>query len=291
MGINDLNTTFAPLRNSTNFKANNDKTTKTPEQDKKDTKKKVLVSAAAIGTATLAAVYGVKKYNVMNIKNIQKTFNETFMRDDITPEMAKAMKARYLEIEKIKDREEYAKALFEEAKKNYGLKDSPIKLIFEAGEGKSKNAYGYCKRDNSAISICPKCPREDILDIMHHEFRHAKQHQYLPSFEDLKKYAETCVKNAKEIENPRELASKIISESYNSKESSVPEHLKGWYDKIKQGASNYSLDNYSEYYNNFTEVDARKAGRAISKFVRGKAFTPMDYLNDVTYLVKKKSSS
>lgn len=280
MGINDLNDTFAPLRNYTNFKANNDNlTTETQNQDKKDTKKKVLVTAAAIGTATLAAVYGVRKYNVTNIKNIQKAFQETFMRNDITIEQARAMKQRYQEIEKIKDREEYAKALFEEAKKNYGLEDSPIKLIFEPLEGVS-NANGFCSADNSAISICPKCPREHILDAMHHEFRHAKQHEYLGTPEELQKYADECISKAQDIKDPDEFASKLISEYFESKENSVPEHLKEWFDKIKQGSSNHALNDFSDYYNRFVEIDARKAGRTISKFVRGKAFTPKDWMDD-----------
>lgn len=77
------------------------------------------------------------------------------MRDDITPEIAKAMKARYKEIEKIKDVKEYAKALFKEAKKNYGIEDDPIKLIFEELK-EPPNALGFCRRDNSVISITPE---------------------------------------------------------------------------------------------------------------------------------------
>ena len=46
------------------------------KQDKKDTTKKVLLATAAVSAATLAAIYGVRKYNVTNIKNIQKAFQD-----------------------------------------------------------------------------------------------------------------------------------------------------------------------------------------------------------------------
>ena len=138
----------------------------------KNNTKNILLGLGAATVATLGTVYGVKKYQVKNIKNIQKAFQETFMRDDITVEQTREMLKRYKAIEKIKDRKEYIQALFDEAKKNYGLENSNIKLIFEDKKGYA----GFCKRDNSEISITTSCSRSHILNTIHHEFRHAKQH-------------------------------------------------------------------------------------------------------------------
>lgn len=281
-----------PQNNTQTYVKNNTPQTDTFEgKDKKMSKtSKVLLTLAGFGAAAFATVYGVKKYNVTNIKNIQKAFNETFMRDDITPEMAKAMKARYKEIEKIKDPKEYAKALFEEAKKNYGVENSPIKLIFEPSK-KSPNAHGFCRRDNSAISITPKGlkHRKGILDTIHHEFRHAKQHEYLGTLDDMRAYGDNIIDSvgSSAISDPASFAKKIISDFYKSKENAVPKHLKEWYDKCRQGASNYTLDNFSEYWNNFTEQDARKAGRTIEKYVRSKAFMFKDWLNEFMWTKNK----
>lgn len=275
------------LQNNTAYQTYSKNNTPQPDtfevKDKNLSKtSKVLLSLAGLAAATFGTVYGIKKYNVTNIKNIQKAFNETFMRDDITPEMARAMKARYREIEKIKDPKEYAKALFEEAKKNYGFENSPIKLIFEPHE----NAYGFCRRDNSVISITPEGlkHRKHILNTIHHEFRHAKQNEYLGTPDDLGAYADNIIDSvgSSGVSDPASFAKKIINDFYKLKENLVPEHLKEWYAKCRQGASNYtaSIDNFIKYWNNFTEQDARKAGSTIEKYVRAKAFMFRYWFNE-----------
>ena len=69
-------------------------------------KRNILLGIGATALTALGAVYGVRKFQAKNIKNVQKAFQETFMRDDITVEQTKEMLKRYKEIEKIKDREE-----------------------------------------------------------------------------------------------------------------------------------------------------------------------------------------
>ena len=71
------------------------------------------------------------------------------MRNDITIEEAQKIANRYKELEKIKDKEEFVKATFEEVKKNFGYGDKPIKLeITRNGDG-----IGGCIIDNSSIKI------------------------------------------------------------------------------------------------------------------------------------------
>lgn len=276
----------------------------------KNNTKNILLGLGAATVATLGTVYGVKKYQVKNIKNIQKAFQETFMRDDITVEQTREMLKRYKEIEKIKDRKEYIQALFDEAKKNYGLENSNIKLIFED----SKCANGFCKRDNSAISITPSCSRSHILNTIHHEFRHAKQHNmvfnaYPERTENEAKIRTICDGFIEEMisenmnlkpedvdaialykravnefkENGLEITEKNKKryEFYKSlikNENMIPETVsekdKVWVEKCRDGIDNYTdlNDNFGEYYKNFTEIDARKAGCKINKFVKGIAF-------------------
>ena len=278
-------------------------------------KKKALLTIGGIITTTLAATYGFKKLQVKNIKNIQKAFQESFMRDNITIDETREILKRYKEIEKIKDDKEYAKALFKEAKKNFGLEKSNIELVFK----EHKNANGYCNRTNNEISITPNCSRSHMLDTIHHEFRHAKQHnaiynlypeEYVGVRALVESYAEKIIDLNKDIKpedlNIEELWSKALKEfqekgidltdkqmqerinhhrellKKNFVEESIPDKYKEWAKKCKDGARNYvSHDkNLVEYWNNFTEKDARFAGRKMSKYVKSKAFTPSDWAFD-----------
>lgn len=267
------------------FTENNSKADTFENDNKKlSTTAKVGLSVLGLGLAALGTVYGIRKYNVKNIKNIQKAFQETFMRDDITVEQAREMMKRYKDIEKIQNREEYAKALFAEAKKNFGFENSPIKLVFEESPS-NFNAAGWCKRDNSAICITPECSRKEMLNTMHHEFRHAKQHKYLGTPDTLLKYAEDRVWKMFDDSvlmemSPIDRAKKIVSDFYKLQADEAPEHLKEWVAKCGEGASNYTLENFDKYWNNFTERDARFAGRTIEKYVRAKAFTLKNWLYD-----------
>ena len=333
MSIYTPNNTFNSLKvtpQNTQYKVSTpQKSVVNNKQDKKDTTKKVLLATAAASAATLAAIYGVRKYNVTNIKNIQKAFQETFMRDDITVEQAREMMKRYRDIEKISDREEYAKALFEEAKKNFGLENSPIKLVFEDKKG----AAGFCTSDNSAISITSDCSRKGMLDAMHHEFRHAKQHnavfkspEYIDRHAKIRIMHENRVaelvgraktdEELKALRDPnfqKSLREKIVQEfeekgfkvpekdldryesykteileksSTNMVDEKIPtsrvEEYENWVEKSRDGIDHYvDMDvDLGQYWDNFIEVDARKAGRRISKYVRAKAFTFGDWLDD-----------
>ena len=63
----------------------------------------------------------------------------------------------------------------------------------------------------------------------------------------------------------------------------VSEKDKVWVEKCRDGIDNYTDldDNFGEYYKNFTEIDARKAGCKINKFVKGIAFDFESLRNNV----------
>ena len=254
----------------------------------------VLYGVATSVVAFGAAVYGVKKFQVKNIKNIQKAFQEVFMRDDISIEETREILRRYKEIEKIKDKQKYTEALFEEAKKNFGMEKTDIKLSITERKG----LLGFCERDNSAIGISPTCPRREILDTMHHEFRHAKQHAIIYS-----EYPEVAKKNYK-LYRIFDVLNKVLKGKSSKKAGAqekfedylqrnyvdcTPERkddkYKEYARKLKDGQDNYVSSNEDEikYWNNFTEQDARKSGRVISKYVKAKAFTPEDFITDFMY--------
>ena len=162
--------------------ANKNSFERTPDSDvivkpKQNNTKKTILSLGALATAGIGIVYAIKKAQVKNINNIQKAFQDVFLRDDISIEETKAMLKRYKEIEKIKDKKEYTKALFEEAKKNYRMDDTNYKLAFDLPCKGAKGYYGFCRYNDETISISSKCPRSHLLNTMHHEFRHALQNR------------------------------------------------------------------------------------------------------------------
>ena len=161
--------------------ANKNSFERTPNSDvivkTKQDNTKTILSLGALATTGIGIVYAIKKAQVKNINNIQKAFQDVFLRDDISIEETKAMLKRYKEIEKIKDKKEYTKALFEEAKKNYRMDDTNYKLAFDLPCKGAKNYYGFCSYNDETISISSKCPRSHLLNTMHHEFRHSIQHR------------------------------------------------------------------------------------------------------------------
>lgn len=311
--VNSLNTvqTYSKPQVNTAFKANSVATTNTlertpttdtlvkPTQNKT---KKTLLILGAIATGGIGIAYAIKKAQVKNIKNVQKAFKDVFMRDDITIEETKKMLSRYKEIEKITDREEYIKALFKEVKKNFGMEKTDIKLIFEDMKGFA----GFCKGDNSAISITPNCPRKYILNIMHHEFRHAKQHELIYLLDpklakraffnindnpQLQKEVEEMVTKAGKDCNvdmiyeqlleryEKELEQKVLKRYGNV--DKISGKIKEFAEKLKNAQDNYTIEDVSEYWQNFMEIDARFAGNTSEKFIRGKAFNIKPRIEDL----------
>ncbi len=114
-----------------------------------------------------------------NIENIRKNLSEIFEKDLSTKE-ADELAKNYKKICEIKDDNEYAEKLFEQLKKDYGFKNSHIKLSIE--NFNSANApdwtashtdLGYLvriSRINGKLA-----DRESLFDSLFHELKHHKQ--------------------------------------------------------------------------------------------------------------------
>ena len=285
---------------------------------KKGKTKKVLLTIGGLITLGAGITYAVKKAQVKNIKNVQKIFQDVFLRDDITEKEAKEMLNRYKEIEKIKDNKEYIKALFEEAKKNYRLENTGIRLEFDLPCKGAKSAEGFYSGANNLISISTKQNRRHMLNSVHHELRHALQNKacaseynaklralvdkYTTEFiektpdidptdpkleEELKKIIEKAKTELKEKGFPKddkELTERLNLELELMKDKiQVPEKYNDWVARIVESRLREKYvqpdDNFRAYYEHFKEKDARFAGSAIDKFVKGKAFSYDWYIN------------
>ena len=195
-GLNNVHYNPKPQMN-TAFKANPVATTntleRTPTNDTwiKQTKNKTKKALLTLGAITLAGVglfLAAKKGQAIRVEKAfaelkkdpqkaQKTFQEVFLRENITEKEALEMVNRYENIWKIKDKKEYIEALFKEAKKNYRLDDTGIKLAFDLPCKGAKHANGFYRDSDKIISITTKCSKQSIMNTMHHEFRHALQHR------------------------------------------------------------------------------------------------------------------
>ena len=199
LGINDLNNIKSnpkPQMNRT-FKANPVTSTNTLERtpttdtvikSSKNKTKKTLLTLGAITLAGVGLFLAAKKGQAIRVEKAfaelkkdpqkaQKTFQEVFLRENITKKEALEMVNRYENIWKIKDKKEYIEALFKEAKKNYRLDDTGIKLAFDLPCEGCKHAKGFYRDSDKIISITTKKSKQSIMNIMHHEFRHALQHR------------------------------------------------------------------------------------------------------------------
>ena len=166
-----------------------------PTQNK--TKKTMLI-LGGLALAGIGLFFAVKKGQTSRVEKVfaelknepskaQKTFQEVFLREDITEKEALEMVKRYESIWKIKDKKEYIEALFKEVKKNCRLDNTKIKLAFDLPCDGCTNAGGFYSPADEVISITTRCSKEAIMQIMHHEFRHALQHR-------ASKYSEQYIK-------------------------------------------------------------------------------------------------
>jgi len=119
-----------------------------------------------------------KKYAKLkkDLPKVQQCFKEVFLRRDLTEKETLEILNGYKEIEKrginLSD-ENYAREVFNFAKKNYGIKNQSMKINFKQGL-----FLGYCHGLNSKIVLSYDClnhSREKIFECIHHELRHAKQ--------------------------------------------------------------------------------------------------------------------
>ena len=176
---------------------------------------KISIAAGLIGVC--AAIYGLAVHGINRIspKKLQRMLNDIYMRDDITVDEAKNIAKHFKELGKIKDKEEYADKAFEYVKKLFGLGDKPIE--FKAVKT-DKKSIGGCHIDNSEINIKydNKTTNKELLALIHHELRHAKQHWL--SFNQYPEYA-------------REMMIKPTFKDHISEDSEIAKYVDGLIDK------------------------------------------------------------
>ena len=229
------------------------------------------VTSAALRSNVLG---GFSFANKQRLLNLQEIFRNVFLNNDISVGEAKIMADRYKQLEKIKDKDEYIKAVFEEAKSNFGFGSANIKLkIKEPDEmqgafGTSDNAFCY-------VCINKDTPRSHIINTIHHEFRHMKQNQMAYSYSP-QKYMDAINKKIEIISNGKvqnkwqnlnKFKAWIDSNLNGSKLSEVNEEFAK---KVLLAISTYkpASQNYDVYRNSFVESDARKAGSEIEFILR-----------------------
>ena len=255
------------------------------------------IATAFVGTAL--AVKGYKSYQINkglknieqkflklqeNIPEVQKTFNDVFLRNDISEKEALEMLNRYKEVEKIGvtgSKQEYMQAVFEEAKRNFGFENANFNLKIVSGEvSKNGRTAGGAALVCNRIEIDPQSKIEDIQGIMHHEMRHMKQHYYSVNY-DPQRYKYSFAKDIQQGDMSKadyeEVLDSIlddIKEVFNLKSFSkdnIPKDLEQYAKQCLEGEENYmdAHKDYDTYYNNFVEVDARHAGGLIDKLFQG----------------------
>ena len=119
-----------------------------------------------------------------NLPEVQKKFKEVFLRNDLTEEQTKEILNDYKKVEKLglkSTKEEYVKALFEQAKKNYQIYNPSMKIEINSTK-MWESAFAGSPMNNEEILITKKGMQQshsEIFETIHHELRHAKQHECL----------------------------------------------------------------------------------------------------------------
>ena len=325
--VNGLNTvqTYSKPQINTTFKANPGATTSTLERtpttdtlvkpSKNKTKKTLLIlgAIALAGVGIFAAVKAGKAYQQKkaiqeiekkfadlqgDMPKVQKTFKEVFLREDLTEKEALEMLNRYKEVEKLGitgTKEEYIKAVFKEAKQNYGLNDRPIELIIK--DPANTTLVGECDFLNRHIWIRPTRKNSSIFSTIHHEFRHAKQHEFAYNLDSslantgfmktlkdektkefydfLDSLIDKHITDKKEIEKEiikhfsREYETTVTKNFGNFASTNVPKSQKEFAEKLVKAHNELDTEEYrkyGEYYRTrFFEEDARFAEESIAK--------------------------
>lgn len=119
-----------------------------------------------------------------DLPNVQKKFKEVFLRNDLTEKQTKEILNGYKEVEKLglkSSKEEYVKAVFEQAKKNYQIYNPTMKIEIK-NLTMRESAFAGCPKNNEAVYITKngiQKSRSELFELVHHELRHAKQNEHL----------------------------------------------------------------------------------------------------------------
>ena len=256
--------------------------------------KRMKIIAGIVGGAILLPIaigVGALKYQSHYIKKAQKVFQNAFMRDDISVEETKQILERYRNINEIKETDKFIDALFLEAKKNFGLDNSNIKIehtSMKKGIAGLADAYLGVIKINSDLTS-----RSKYINFIHHELRHFKQ-QYLAanlSFEDLiqsqidgiaASNCEQAIKEYAQLSGTKRAMERDLLHTFNLSRfdiSNVPERLRSFAKKVidtnkdtvqlELNVKNNPSDkvSYKAYRKCFIEDDAFNVGESMKKLL------------------------
>ena len=267
--------------------------------DKKTLSKqnKILLALGGIATTVLGAVLAVKGYRSHqitkgiekieqkflkiqeNMPEVQKTFKEVFLRDDITEKEALEMLNRYKEVEKISvtgSKKEYIRAVYEEAKRNFVFANAKFELQFGNGQvssnGKTMGGAAECCK---YIMIDPSLKIEEIMNTVHHEMRHMKQNYYAVNY-DPQRYKSSLARDldiditSKDLEEVLDDSLGEIQKCFNLKtfsRTNIPNEQINFAKQCLEGCETYvdAHKNSKAYFENFKEIDAYHTGELIDK--------------------------
>ena len=199
MSVNGLNgVRFSEINCNPSFRSENVSLPKTApdtveissKQKEKEGMPKSLKILLGIGGTGLAAYGALVTHRALSkpaLDAIKKDLSEVFRRNVADDEL-KGMLSSYKDIMKIKDKKEFCQKAFDQIKKDYGYKDLDIQLTLNDttdtifGGIWMNTGEAYYVYYNKIIEMCGgkfnKQTKAQILDIMFHEFQHAKQTEY-----------------------------------------------------------------------------------------------------------------
>ena len=236
-----------------------------------------------------------------NLPNVQKKFKEAFLRNDLTEKQTKEILNGYKEVEKLglkSSKEEYVKAVFEQAKKNYQIYNPTMKIEIK-NLTKRESAFAGCPMNNEAVYITNngiKMSRSELFEFVHHELRHAKQNEHLYNtkpdefktaiyegivgeyiskdgdkfknfYEELRKSVGSRDFSKKEVQEYIDKkivnVSKMIEENFNKPDiNNVPENYRETVNRI--WSHHYTTIHYPQ---RMEEIDAFKIGNMMRKLI------------------------
>ena len=232
-----------------------------------------LISKEASNCSRNVALGGLSFADKFRLKHIQNVFQGVFMDKNIGIGEAKVMLDRYKDLEEISDKSEYINAVFEEAKRNFGFKESGIQLEIMP-KNFMKKAFGAADDAFCSIRINEDIPRSHVLNIIHHEFRHMKQKQIAYNFSP-EKYMLALNQKIELISDGKK---KNAWKDLNNFQVWINSNLGGskcdlidanFANKVLNSMKNHKdfETDYEGYFENFVEKDARKVGRDIEFLV------------------------
>lgn len=288
---------------------------------------KILIGVTS-GLALLAGcIFGSKKLITANklkkleakfeellndIPKTQKEFKNIFRRADITEEETVNMLNRYKELEQMRikgkvSKENYIKQMFDTALSNFGLSESGIKLNIKALNG---NIAGHWDPMRHEIAIDPRYKIDSIINIIHHEFRHAKQAEAIAKNLSEKEYLELLKLNlyenstiGKKYKTYEEYLKDIWTKDFeediieskirpairkfkNTKSVAPANDLQYAQAMITSLSGKEIFNNFGNYWRSIHERDARYAGTKISKLL-GVGDCSRIEKNDLKYIKDK----